>query len=197
MVLASHVICTFYGFWLPNEERGSWSDFVRSWELLRFGDATKTADRRSLAGNRYDKNRKRQMLHALKYEPVKLTGIQARAVARGFARAIQEAGYELPACSILPRHAHAVILRHDRPVEQVVGHLKARATQQLRAEGLHPFESFRDACGRIPSVWTHRPWKVFLDSHDDIIRAIDYVRDNPLKEGKPVQDYSFLTPYPV
>jgi hypothetical protein len=40
MVLASHVIITAYGFWLPNEERGSWSDFVRSWELFKnFGPA--------------------------------------------------------------------------------------------------------------------------------------------------------------
>ena len=37
MVLASHVIIGMYGFWLPNDERGSWSDFVGSWEVLRFG----------------------------------------------------------------------------------------------------------------------------------------------------------------
>jgi hypothetical protein len=36
MVIASHVIVGMYGFWLPNDERGSWSDFIGSWELLRF-----------------------------------------------------------------------------------------------------------------------------------------------------------------
>src|SRR5438034_5148372 len=42
MVLASHGIFTAYGFWLPNDPRGSWSDFVRSWELfLAGGFATK------------------------------------------------------------------------------------------------------------------------------------------------------------
>ena len=40
MVYASHVIFCAYGFWLPNDPRGSWSDFVGSWELLRFGRAT-------------------------------------------------------------------------------------------------------------------------------------------------------------
>jgi len=34
MVRAYHVIFGMYGFWLPNDERGSWSDFVGSWELL-------------------------------------------------------------------------------------------------------------------------------------------------------------------
>ena len=38
-VLAYHLILTAYGFWLPNDPRGSWSDFVRAWELRRFGPA--------------------------------------------------------------------------------------------------------------------------------------------------------------
>ena len=51
MVLGSHVIIGMYGFWLPNDERGSWSDFVGSWELLRFGRATMANQQRStLAG---------------------------------------------------------------------------------------------------------------------------------------------------
>ena len=42
MVLAYHLIFTAYGFWLPNDPRGSWSDFVRAWELFITGKATKT-----------------------------------------------------------------------------------------------------------------------------------------------------------
>ena len=37
MVRAYHAIFTTYGFWLPNDPRGSWSDFVRSWELFKHG----------------------------------------------------------------------------------------------------------------------------------------------------------------
>ena len=40
-VLAAHIIFTCYGFWLPNDPRGSWSEWVASWELLRYGKATK------------------------------------------------------------------------------------------------------------------------------------------------------------
>ena len=31
-VLVAHVIITAYGFWLPNDPRGSWSDFVGAWD---------------------------------------------------------------------------------------------------------------------------------------------------------------------
>ncbi len=49
-VLAYHVIFGAYGFWLPNDPRGSWSDFVAAWELfLAGGHATKTTTRRSVA----------------------------------------------------------------------------------------------------------------------------------------------------
>ena len=48
MIHGYHVILPMYGFWLPNDPRGSWSDFVRKWELVRFGAATKTVERRSL-----------------------------------------------------------------------------------------------------------------------------------------------------
>jgi hypothetical protein len=37
MVLGSHVIFGTYGFWLPNDPRESWSDFVGSWKLAHFG----------------------------------------------------------------------------------------------------------------------------------------------------------------
>jgi hypothetical protein len=42
MIRGYHVIFGAYGFWLPNDPRGSWSEFVGSWELFRFGAATTT-----------------------------------------------------------------------------------------------------------------------------------------------------------
>ena len=49
MVSGYHVILSAYGFWLPNDPRGSWSDFVGAWELFRFGPATKTDSTQSVA----------------------------------------------------------------------------------------------------------------------------------------------------
>lgn len=195
MILASHVIMTAYGFWLPNDPRGSWSDFVRQWELLRFGAPTKTTERRSLASAPHDRERRLAARRALRYQPVTFTGVQALCVARGFARAVQESGYVLYGCSILPSHVHLVVARHQRWAQRIAGHLKARATQELVARGVHPFARFRGADGRFPSVWTHRSWTVFLDSPADIKRAVRYVENNPIKERKRAQAWSFVTPY--
>jgi len=195
MVIASHVIFTAYGFWLPNDPRGSWSDFVGSWELYHFGPATKTELRNSLARTEHDRTLRRAAKTALKFMPVEFTGVQARAVGHGFAKAIVDRGYRMFACSILPAHVHAVIGRHERDAEDIVGHLKFAATRELCAQGLHPFEQHREAQGKLPTMWTKRSWKVFLDSDESVLRAIGYVEGNPVKEGKPVQRWSFVLPY--
>ena len=82
MVLGYHLIITTYGFWLPNDPRGSWSDFVASWELFRFGGATKTTARRSVAGAEHDWRSRLAAKSALKYRPVSFDGHQALAVER-------------------------------------------------------------------------------------------------------------------
>ncbi len=84
MILASHVIFSTYGFWLPNDPRGSWSDFVGNWELTRFGKATTVTTHRSLARaphNRADRIAAKQLLN---FPPVRFDGMQALAVANGF-----------------------------------------------------------------------------------------------------------------
>ena len=91
MVIAYHVIFSAYGFWLPNDPRGSWSDFVRRWELIRFGKATKIDETHSVAHRAHDRERRLSAKRALTYPAVRLTGLQARAIARGIAKAVEEA----------------------------------------------------------------------------------------------------------
>ena len=75
MILAYHLIMTMYGFWLPNDPRGSWSEFVRAWELFRFGGpATKTILRRSLARDPHDVAKRLEMKRHLARDPVLLSG---------------------------------------------------------------------------------------------------------------------------
>jgi hypothetical protein len=47
MIVGYHIILGTYGFWLPIDPRGSWSDFVGSRELFPYGPATKTTEMRS------------------------------------------------------------------------------------------------------------------------------------------------------
>ena len=187
MVLAYHVVFGCYGFWLPNDPRGSWSAFVGSWELFRFGKATKVNTPRSLASVPHDQARRRAAKETLTFPAVRLTGPQARAVGRGFDQARTEAGYTIHACSVLPEHVHLVVGRHRRAIGRIMGHVKTRATQHLKSEGL-----WRHG-GRSP--WAERGWKVFLDRPEDVLRAIDYVRRNPQREGLPAQRWWFVTPF--
>jgi REP element-mobilizing transposase RayT len=193
VILAYHVILSAYGFWLPNDPRGSWSDFCAAWELLRYGGkATKVETTRSVARVKHDRAKRLEMKIHLKRASVRWTGRQARAIARGFAKAVEESGYRIPACSILDNHTHLIIDRCERPIAQIVTHLKGRATQQVRAEGIHPFERFADADGSVPTMWAGKYWKVFIDNDEHYANAIQYVERNPLKEGKKRQDWSFV-----
>ena len=198
MILAYHVIFACYGFWLPNDPRGSWSDFVASWELLRAGGpATKTTARRSLAHDPHDRAERLATKRALKHPPVELDGRQALAASRGFRAAVAEAGYICHACAVLPDHAHLVIARHARPPRRIVGHLKASASRSLSAAGLHPFAEGTGSDGGRHTPWVEGCWVVYLDTADAVARAVGYVEGNPAKEGKPPQAWSFVRPYPA
>jgi REP element-mobilizing transposase RayT len=190
-----HLIMTAYGFWLPNEPRGSWSDVVRSWELLKFGPATKVTTTRSVARKPYDRALRRKMIDALVRKPVEFTGFQARAIAQGFANCCHRSGCIVYACSILPTHVHLVVARHTCMIEQVARLLKGAATTELIREGLHPFTDEPYSNGNLPTPWTRHAWTPFLRDDQDILRAIKYVRNNPLKERRKQQDWHFVTDF--
>ena len=194
MVLAYHVIFTAYGFWLPNDPRGSWSDFVRNWELLKYGPATRVTTRRSLAHDLHNAALRAAAKRALRYPPVTFDGLQARAVARGFATAVERTQCTIHACSIMPDHVHMVVARHRYNVEQLVGLLKGDATRSLQSEGLHPMSTQARTGVRAPSPWVRNCWKVFLNEPSAIDRAIRYVNQNPTREGMKPQHWNFVRP---
>jgi REP element-mobilizing transposase RayT len=194
MVIGYHVIFGAYGFWLPNDPRGSWSHFVGSNELFRFGPATKTTETHSLAHRAHDRGLLLAAKKALRYPSVEFTGMQARAVGRGFGSYVNRSGLVVRACAILPDHVHLVVDRYRLSVEQVVIQLKGDATERLVAENLHPFAHIRLPNGRPPECWARGEWSVFLETKEDVRRAIHYVDENPLKEGKPRQRWPFVTP---
>lgn len=171
MIVGYHVIFSTYGFWLPNDPRGSWSDFVGSWELFRYGPATRTTERQSLARRAHDGELRRAAKRFLKYPAVKFDGVQARAVARGFARYVKRTGLPLWACAILPDHVHLVVGRLRMLVEQLVIQLKGEATQELEREGIHPLAAYKFEGRRVPQCWARGEWKVYLDP-EDVERAI-------------------------
>ena len=133
MAMATHVIFSAYGFWLPNDPRGSWSDFVRKWELVRFGQGTKSliSGPRSVAHVAHDRELRKAAKEELDFPPVSFTGKQALVVSQGFKTAIDEGLYTIYACAILPEHVHIVVAAAsaetdaDHGAPQGAGHASA------------------------------------------------------------------------
>ena len=192
MVHAYHLIFGTYGFWLPNDPRGSWSDFVGKWELVRFGKSTRSTERRELTEE--ERQQQRLAKQQLKYDEVTLTGEQALAAANGFKHVINNNHIHAWACSIMPQHVHMVLARHNASIEQTVIRLKSEATKQFVSQNIHPMEKYRND-DRVPRPWSRGCWKVYLEDEQSIFDAIDYVKQNPLEEDMPAQNWSFIRPF--
>jgi len=197
MIVADHIIFSTYGFWLPNDPRGSWSDFVGSWDLYRHsGKATKTNERCSVARCDHDHEKRIGAKTKLKYPAVILTGVQARTVGQSFAGYFSRTDTpRVWACAILPDHVHLVVERGRLEPRRLTSRLKAAATRALLAEDQHPLVAHTDQTGRTPKCFARGAWAVYLKS-DSVARAIEYVNNNPVKEGLRPQRWSFVVPSP-
>lgn len=125
---------------------------------------------------------------ALKRPPVKFTMLQIEAVAAGFGEYARKSGLVIHSCAVLPDHVHLVIAAHRLDPHQLVIQLKGAATTALCDRGIHPF-------GKQAKAFARGEWVVFLDTFDDVHRAIRYVELNPEKEGLPRQHWPFVTPF--
>jgi len=194
MVRWYHAIFTAYGFWLPNDPRGSWSDFVGSWELYKFGVPTTTSEKRSLAHDPYDVELRREAKHALRYPPARFDQRQRDLIADGIAQACDESDLPVHACAIGYDHVHTVVGRHAKTIEQVVHHFKSRATKHMNRTAMHPLRVFAGADGTTPCPWAEGCWHVFINDERQLKLAIDYVNGHPQKEGLPAQRWAFVSP---
>jgi REP element-mobilizing transposase RayT len=147
----------------------------RSKKLRQFGPATKTSARHSVARVDHDHAARQAAKRALRYRRVLLTGVQARAVARGFAQAAAESAYRIHACAVVPNHVHLVVARHRRDPRRMIGHLKARATQQLNRERLWPSSD-------EPPVWAKGGGRCFCSGQQTL--SARFVMLSKTRRGK-------------
>ncbi len=194
MIHGYHVIWGTYGFWLPNDPRGSWSDFVYAWELVRFGQATKSIERADINPIQYATWRA-SARKSLKHPAVTLTEQQTLEVANGFKQFVDKSKLTVWACSIMPEHVHFVFGRQRYKIETAANLLKGEATRKLVELECHPMENYRNDKGRLPSMWGENQWVVYLETEEAIENAIRYVQDNPLREAMQPQQWSFVTPF--
>jgi REP element-mobilizing transposase RayT len=169
---------------------------VRRWEIARFGKPFKTLERKDLneltEEEIHDRNAAKA---ALIYPPVSISGEQALTIALGFRDQVQKSNYTIWACAIMPEHTHLVLARHSYHVERMANLLKGAATTRMIRECNHPLRMHALPGERPPRMWSAHEWKVFLDNEDAILEAIAYVEQNPEKEGKNRQHWSFIVPF--
>ena len=142
---------------------------------------------------KHDFNVRRAAKESLVRPAVVLSGIQARAVARGVAKYVESSNVIVNACAILQDHVHLLVSRHRLDIETLASKFKAAATSSLSAEGLHPFAEQSYKNGKLPSPWAKKHWSVFLGTDQDIGRTVKYINDNPIRHGMKPQRYRFVT----
>src|SRR5205809_482269 len=94
-IIAYHVVFGAYGFWLPNDPRGSWSNAVWAPNLVRFGPPIPAATRRSVAAAPHDNALRLAAKAALLYPAVRFSDPQIERIAKAIGEEAQK--YDLPA----------------------------------------------------------------------------------------------------
>src|SRR5204863_3467823 len=111
MVIAHHLIWTVYGWWLPNDPRGSSSHEVRVERIASLGELHhgRKAQQPLPAELRRFYERARLVL---KHQLLTFGEEDVRILADRFAHTIHERGYLCYACAIMPEHVHLLIRKH-------------------------------------------------------------------------------------
>lgn len=185
MVIAHHLIWTAYGWWLPNDPRGSMSVEVVVEPIAELGPhhygrrnhQPPSSDIREF----YEKAE-----NVLKHELLTFNDNDVNEIARGFAETIEQRKYTCYACAIMPDHVHILIRKHRDKAEEMIEYLQEASRNALIDSGQrasnHP-------------VWGGPGWKVFQNSRKQMETTIRYIRRNPEKIGRPVQDWDFVVAY--
>lgn len=198
-VIGYHLIFGAYGFWLPNDPRGSWSDVVWADHLATFGGPVRVKTRKSAASSDHDARLRSAAKEHLRFPAVHFSGVQARCVAIAIGQIAQR--YQLPifAAAIMPDHVHLVVARlaqkvcRQLPPQEWIGRFKRAGSQALAKPGLHPFAEEPANHGRLRTPWAQGGWRVYLFTAEEMHRAVRYVEQNPIRQGLRPQKWSFIT----
>ena len=185
MVLAHHLLSTAYGWWLPNDLRGSTSSCIASDVIAELGELHYGRKKIQPAG-RDIRAVYEQARQVLRHPLLTFAAADVPIIARAFADVIERERYTCYACVFMHDHMHAAIRKHKHTAEDMIRNFQDASRDALRAAGRRTTDH---------PVWAQGGWKVFLDTPDDIRRTISYIDDNPLKMRMPRQCWDFVTPY--
>ncbi len=185
LVIAYHLMWTVYGWWLPNDPRGSTSHTIRNDVIAELGELHFGRKRVQPAWHEVREFAARAQ-DALCYPLLTFTPNQLGMVAAALGDAVAQCKYTCYACAAMPDHVHLVIRKHRDPAETMIERLQTLSRETLVEAGLRTTDH---------PTWTRGGWKVYLDHPDDVRRTICYVERNPLKARLTRQAWDWVVPY--
>lgn len=186
MVAGYHLIWTVYGYWLPNDPRGSTSREIRVEALKNLGDIH-YGRKETQPTTQEIREFQREAQTLLKHPVLTFDDDDILLIGRVLGEVIGEKGYTCYACAVMPDHVHILIRRHRDKAEEMIAHFQELSRTALiaaeRRNSSHP-------------VWTDGPgWKTFINTSRQFENEIQYIEQNPTKLGRPVQVWDFVQKY--
>ena len=185
MIAGYHLIWTTYGYWLPNDPRGSMSWEIRNAAITDLGELHYGRKRIQPAG-RVIREFRESAQAVLQHAILTFSTVEVEAIARSFDGVIRQQNYTCYAAAIMPDHVHLLIRKHRDIAETMIEHFQEesrKAVLELRQREIdHP-------------VWGGPGWKVFLETREDMVRTVDYIEKNPRKACLPSQNWPFVKKY--
>jgi REP element-mobilizing transposase RayT len=200
MIIAWHLVWTCYGWWFPNDLRGSWSEETWTPELEELGEGHLGRKKRQPRPEVLREWLEEAQLK-LKHPPFTLSGPAALAAADAIKKQVAKHGYVVHAFAAMPEHVHIVVDRHEHEYERMVNAFKSvssRDVRKLLGMKRSPSSAERRR-GNVETerdpVWSESFWVRYIDSRRQLRAAAEYVRANPVREGLPPQEWSFVWPW--
>jgi REP element-mobilizing transposase RayT len=185
MIVGHHLIWTAYGWWLPNDPRGSSSHEIRVERIAGLGElhhGHKPVQPFPAEIRRFYE----QARGVLKHELLTFDDDAILLIGKSIGRVIRDKRYTCYECAVMPDHVHLLIRRHRDRAGDMIEHFQRASRTDLIAAGKRPPEH---------PVWGGPGWKVFQNTRQDMERIARYIHDNPLKAHRPEQTWDFVTPY--
>jgi REP element-mobilizing transposase RayT len=185
LVIAYHLIWTGYGFWLPNDPRGSTSHNIRDKKIAELG-RWHFGRYKKQPSSEVIREFQRKAAAVLKYPLLKFNQPEIKEITDAFADIINRQRYTCYACAIMPDHVHILIRKHKHTAEEMIENLQESSRLRLSEVNLR-------SCDH--PIWGGEGWKVFLYHPSEVRKIIRYIEDNPVKWGLPWQKWPFVVAY--
>lgn len=186
LVIAYHLVWTAYGWWLPNDPRGSGSREVRSDVLAELGEVHFGRKKVQPAG-RVVRRFYERAAPLLRHDLLTFDEADRQVIGEAFGEVVAKERYTCYACAIMPDHVHVLIRKHRHLAEDMIEALMAASRDALVRASLRDSDH--------PTWTAGGGWKVYLDHPDEVRRTIPYIERNPLPLRLPAQQWPFVTTY--